>query len=61
MIELRPDRKGNFDELVARKCDVHFEMMDGNTLWVSVRKGKMEYHLWISSKRKLKVGVSDES
>lgn len=38
-IELRPDDKGNFDELVTTQgveCAVHFEMMSDDCLWIGL-------------------------
>jgi hypothetical protein len=60
-LELRPREDGSFDELVGDNCSVHFEMMDDKRLWVSVRSGKKEYHVWITSRGKLTVNSYDES
>lgn len=34
--EIRRREDGSFDEIVARDCFVHFEMMDDNFLWVGI-------------------------
>ena len=60
-IELRPDERGDFDEVVADRAKVHIEMMDDKTLWMSIRSGKKEYHIWVSAKSTLRIGVNDES
>lgn len=36
LAELRPDDNGKFDELVVSRCDVHFEMMADETLWIGI-------------------------
>lgn len=57
----RPDYRGQFDELIATRCDVHMEMMDDNTLWIALRpKGrKDEVHVTVSARGKLKITAFD--
>lgn len=58
-VSLRPDDRGEFDELFVSKCDVHMEMMSDNTLWISLRpKGcKDEVHVTISARGKLRIAA----
>jgi len=55
-LEIRPDYKGNFDEIVARFADggVHVETMSGKACFISIywNDGR-GCRLWISSDRKL--------
>lgn len=60
-IEFRPGSEGEFDEVVAWDCNIHIEMMDDKTFWMSVSKGKEEYHIVVSADSKLKIHTSDES
>lgn len=57
-LELRPDHKGNFDELVARFEDgmVHAEMMTSGSIYIGLYWDDGRYcQTWISSKKRLKV------
>jgi hypothetical protein len=63
-LEVRPDDRGNFDELVGRAANLHFEMMDDATLWISLQNGNEagdRFTMWVHAvKGKLRVNVSDD-
>ena len=59
-VELRPDDRGSFDELVIMEdgeCRVHFEMMSDNTLWIGLYpKGETDcVHVTVGAKGKLSI------
>lgn len=55
LLEFRPDDKGRFDEIVARKPDmVHVETMTGKSVYIGFYWDDGRYcQLWISSDKKL--------
>jgi hypothetical protein len=59
-LELRPDHKGKFDELVARFADgmVHAEMMSGKGLYIGfyMDDGR-QCQMWITSDKKLQINT----
>jgi hypothetical protein len=63
-LELRPDHKGKFDELVARFADgmVHAEMMSGKGLYIGfyMDDGRT-CQMWISSDKKLHIETSEHA
>lgn len=60
-IEIRPDHKGNFDEIVARNVDlVHLEMMDDNCLWIRLDKGHDAQVVWIGVRGRSKLHITTE-
>jgi hypothetical protein len=60
-LELRPDDRGKFDELVGGPCMVHFEMLDGNLLWISLEKDpNTRVVVTVSAKGKLTVTADDD-
>jgi len=56
---LRPDERGNFDELLAKGISVHMEMMDDKTLWIGLDKGERHARVVISAKGPLRIFVED--
>ncbi len=60
-VSLRPNAKGNFNELVA-SGQIHMEVIDDNTLWIAIcptKHGSGCVHVTISSKAKLDVSVQE--
>lgn len=60
-IEVRNDSNGDFDELVATSAGVHLEMMSDDCLWIGIEAGGQSYGIWVSSKKKLRVHVEDQT
>lgn len=50
-VELRKDSRGKFDELIARNCFFHAEMMSDGQLWIGVgdAKGKEWWSMWVTA------------
>lgn len=63
-LELRPDEKGGFDELIARFADgmVFVETMSGKGVYIGFYCDDGRAHqLWISSDKKLRYMEADAS
>ncbi|HEX8413808.1 MAG TPA: hypothetical protein VF637_07975 [Sphingomicrobium sp.] len=63
-LEVRPDYKGKFDEIVARFADgiVHVEMMTNKSVYIGFYCDDGRAHqLWISSDKKLFCNEADAS
>lgn len=63
-LELRPDDKGGFDELVARFANgmVHVETMNAKGVYIGIYCDDGKAHqLWISSDKKLRYNEADAS
>ena len=60
-IEVRPDDKGEFDELVAKNATVHLEMMSDRMLWLCVEVGQERIAVWVESKKPLSISTEDQS
>lgn len=67
-LELRPDHKGKFDELVARFADgmIHAEMLNPKGIYIGIYHDDGRYcQFWINSDKKLECraepGVAEPS
>lgn len=58
--EVRHNKNGTLDEVVAHNAYVHLEQMDDDQWWLLVKSGGEEVRLWFSSKKKVKALIEEE-